>query len=314
MEIKRYEINEKLAQTAQRLNSFSDYVENSATNEYEIYIKRFESAISEITAKNKPTSEQIELIEYYADKYSQRLAEAINRRNRIDASCPSVMIVGGSNFPVRKKEKQNAQRDKFYAECGDLFNTTDNNYFNKIEKLLTNRTIYSNDELALEKLQNKLADKEELQAKMKYCNAYYRKNGTLKGYEDISEEKARVLDEKIKNSCSWEQQPYPSYLLTNNNAEIRRLKKRIEELQRLKEKANSDNDLPVVNGIETQLNAEAMRIQLLFDEIPSAEIREMLKSNGFRWSPKNKAWQRQLTDNAIYTTKQLLNKIKEMED
>ena len=40
----------------------------------------------------------------------------------------------------------------------------------------------------------------------------------------------------------------------------------------------------------------------------------MLKSNGFRRSPKNKAWQRQLTDNAIYTTKQLLNKIKEMED
>lgn len=314
MEIKRYEINEKLAQNAQRVNSFSDYVENSATNEYEIYIKRFESAISEITAKNKPTSEQIELIEYYADKYSQRLAEAINRRNRINASCPSVMIAGGSNFPVRKKEKQNAQRDKFYAECGDLFNTTDNNYFNRIEKLLTNRTIYSNDELALEKLQNKLADKEELQAKMKDCNAYYRKNGTLKGYNDISEEKARVLDEKIKNSYSWEQQPYPSYLLTNNNAEIRRLKKRIEELQRLKEKANSDNDLPVVNGIETQLNAEAMRIQLLFDEIPSAEIREMLKSNGFRWSPKNKAWQRQLTDNAIYTTKQLLNKIKEMED
>lgn len=41
-----------------------------------VLVIRFESDISEITAKNKPTSEQIEFIEYYADKYSKRLAEA----------------------------------------------------------------------------------------------------------------------------------------------------------------------------------------------------------------------------------------------
>ena len=45
-------------------------------------------------------------------------------------------------------------------------------------------------------------------------------------------------------------------------------------------------------------NAEANRLQILFEEKPDAATREELKSNGFRWSPKAEAWQRQLTDNA----------------
>lgn len=32
-----------------------------------------------------------------------------------------------------------------------------------------------------------------------------------------------------------------------------------------------------------------------------------LKSSGFRWSPKNKAWQRQLTSNALGAAKRLLD-------
>ena len=49
---------------------------------------------------------------------------------------------------------------------------------------------------------------------------------------------------------------------------------------------------------------------MLFDDKPSAEMRDTLKKHGFRWSPKNKAWQRQLTDNAKYTARQILPEIK----
>ena len=38
----------------------------------------------------------------------------------------------------------------------------------------------------------------------------------------------------------------------------------------------------------------------LFEEKPDEKTREALKENGFRWSPKAGAWQRQLNDNAIY--------------
>lgn len=51
---------------------------------------------------------------------------------------------------------------------------------------------------------------------------------------------------------------------------------------------------------------EEMRIQLLFDGKPSEEIRNLLKQNGFRWSTRFSAWQRQLTLNGRCVTKQVL--------
>ncbi|RGR32142.1 hypothetical protein DWY53_20925, partial [Phocaeicola vulgatus] len=49
------------------------------------------------------------------------------------------------------------------------------------------------------------------------------------------------------------------------------------------------------------------RLQILFDRIPEDSRRKELKSSGFRWSPKNKAWQRQLTSNALGAAKRLLD-------
>lgn len=317
MQVKKYSINEGLARAAKEANSFSDYVANSATDKYIDLVEEFSRAVNALIERNArmpypATPEQMELVEYYADKYSSKLAAAINRENSIDSSCPSILITGGSNFPVRKKEKQNSARDKFWSECGELFEPTDNYYFRKIENILKNTTIYSNDALALEKLQNKLADLEALQAKMKSRNAYYRKNKTMKGYEDISDAEAAEIDKKIKASYSGEQKPYPDWALTNNNAEIRRLKNRIAEIERLKANAEKpiEDKYPHVDGVEVVENAEAMRIQLIFDEKPDDATRDLLKSNGFRWSPSFGAWQRQLNGNGIYAAKCVLEKIK----
>ena len=52
------------------------------------------------------------------------------------------------------------------------------------------------------------------------------------------------------------------------------------------------------DGGEIVRNLEADRLQILFDEKPDEETRSALKSNGFRWSPRYSAWQRQLTPNA----------------
>lgn len=41
-------------------------------------------------------------------------------------------------------------------------------------------------------------------------------------------------------------------------------------------------------------------MQFFFDDKPDGKIRDELKANGFRWSPKASAWQRQLNSNAIY--------------
>lgn len=318
MIIKRYTINEELAESSKMFWSMSDYVKNSATDEYNGYVDTFTEAVEKLIEKNAKTafpanSEQLELVDYYADKYSAKLAEAINRRNRIETMCPSVFVSGGSNFPVHKKEQQNAARDKFHIECGSLFQPTDNYYFDKIRNILTNTTVYSSDALALEKLNCKLEKAERMQEKMKEANAYYRKHKTMKGYGELTDEKATKLDEAIKSGYSWGQQPYPSYYLQNNNAEIHRLRDRIASIKKLKERADkpTEDKYPKVDGVEVVENAEAMRIQLIFDGKPDDKTRDLLKRNGFRWSPSFGAWQRQLTANGIYATQDVLKKLQE---
>ena len=56
----------------------------------------------------------------------------------------------------------------------------------------------------------------------------------------------------------------------------------------------------VINGVRCLENTEAMRLQLFFEGKPAREIITLLKSHAFKWSPSNMAWQRQLTNNAIY--------------
>lgn len=148
---------------------------------------------------------------------------------------------------------------------------------------------------------------------MKAYNAYYRKNKTLKGFEGLSDEDAERLDKQIEKS--WYQQPFAPYELSNNNGKIKQTKERITELTRLKEAAETpaEDKYPQVEGVQVVENAEAMRIQLIFDGKPDEETRSLLKSNGFRWSPSFGAWQRQLTGNGIYATKSVLNMLKNKE-
>lgn len=157
--------------------------------------------------------------------------------------------------------------------------------------------ISSDDPQALEKLQAKLEACENKQQSMKEINKYFRKNGTCVGYPNMTEATARKLDESVKRAYSWEKQPFPSYELTNNNAEIRRLKQRIDLLAQQKETGLVGWDF---SGGTVKINQEINRLQIIFDEKPDEQQRAILKSNGFHWSPREGAWQRQLNYNAVY--------------
>lgn len=59
------------------------------------------------------------------------------------------------------------------------------------------------------------------------------------------------------------------------------------------------------------INKDLNGIEVTFESKPAQEVIEILKNNGFRWSPKNKAWQRQLTDNARYAYQNIKSSLKD---
>lgn len=300
--MKYYEINETSARQAQQMWSFFDYKEGSKTAEYRAQVDECYSIVDKLPDDLKEKGAAM------ADRYARRLAEWYNKQFRIEMMCPSVMISGGSNFPVRKKEKQNATQYRHYQLYDEIQAIP-----GKIERLLKGTNIIkSGDANATEQLQAKLEKAEALQAKMKEMNAYYRKNKTLKGYGDYTDEKAAELDASINESIY--KVPFAPYQLTNNNAKIKNTKARIAQLERLKNAAEhaEDQTNSKYTGLPFKVveNSEIMRLQLFFEDKPDAETRAVLKKNGFRFAPtQNNAWQRQLTNNAKYALNRVIEEL-----
>ena len=94
--------------------------------------------------------------------------------------------------------------------------------------------------------------------------------------------------------------------MSSLRGKIKRIQARLADLDKLQASAQQPDNATKFDGGEIVRNAEENRLQILFDEIPDADTRDALKSNGFRWSPRNKAWQRQLTQNAEYAARRVL--------
>ena len=175
-------------------------------------------------------------------------------------------------------------------------------YEHKAEAAESNTAISSDDPEALSKLTEKLERLQVAQTRMKQINAYYRKHGTCQGFHGLSSEQAEKLDDGVRNGYSWERVPYPPYALSLNNQEIRRLQGRIKQLTEARELGYQGWEF---EGGRVEANGGKNRLQIFFDEIPGPELRQELKGRGFHWARSEGAWQRQLTNNAVYSASRI---------
>lgn len=300
-----YLINEDAAQRAKEANSFDSYVPGSATAAYQ---REVDKAAQIAERQKRSVDPQYHgKIDALLDKFARELADVTNQRNNIDARVPSVMVSGGSNFPVAAKNKQNAARDRNMQR------------YNEVQEILSKIQstgkggIMSDDKDAIAKLRSKLEAQEALQARMKAANAAIRLKDTAKGDAKLTElgfspEQIRQL--RTPDFCG--RVGFASFELQNNNANIRRIRARIEELEKEAQRAADNAGKASVKGDGYELieNAEMCRIQFIFDGKPDDETRALLKSYGFRWAPSQGAWQRMLNDNgraAAQSVMQALN-------
>lgn len=213
-----------------------------------------------------------------------------------------------------------------------------------------NHAISSDDPAALLKLRNKLAKLEAAQSTMTDVNKFIRKLiggkveriGVVGHHGTVDEinarfraEKERVaavhqtylqhapaLAEQTGNTEAWARAMltpdvlgrigYPDYALKNNSAEIRRVKKRIIAMEATTN-SGGQPEQESHGDITLARDTDDNRLRLMFPGKPSAEIRAKLKAHGFRWSPSNNAWQRQLNPAAEYAASLVLSYISSKE-
>lgn len=308
-----FRIDEELARHAKENMSFDDYVKGSKTALYRKYVEDVYDLAEKVAAARPDYAARAERM---AVHYAERLAENMNKESRINCMCPSILIAGGSNFPVKKKERQNKAADRCYAERQDIEKTKA-----RLTAMLNSKeVIRSDDERAIDLLTDKIQGLKDLQEHMKKVNAYYRKNKTLDNCPHCSEAEIEKLKGVMQSGWHLEDKPFATYTLSNNNANIKRCEQRLKELEAEKERAaaaateatdNAENQCEYFDTVE---NTEIMRLQLFFDDKPSEDIRNMLKRNGFHWSNHYKCWQRLLNENARRARRRIIEMIQEGEN
>lgn len=216
--------------------------------------------------------------------------------------CMSTMIAGPSNFPVRRQQKRN---EVAHRRLEDLLEFKERAIRAAIRNLRPDlRPIMAGDADALDRLAVDIAKAERAQERMKAANkvvrAFYKagvrdaESGELWGryvekltdvWPNVSEDAAKRL---LEPDCCG-RIGYADYELTNNNANIRRMKQRFEQISRAK--ATPDSQIKNDNGITVDDCPAENRVRITFPGKPSEEIRSKLKKNGFRWTPSLGVWQ-----------------------
>lgn len=238
-----------------------------------------------------------------AQKNEQKAESLYNQAKKMASVIPfgQPILVGHHS-----EQRDRNYRNKIHNTFGKSFEAQDKAayYERKAEAIENNNAIFSDDPQALDKLKEKLKSLQDAQEFMKAANKCIKK-----------QDKTAFLKLPFATEKMWEQLIIPdplhgmgfaSYRLQNNNANIARIKKRIEFLENQAGKATQEIE---INGVLLVENTEANRLQLFFSGIPAEEIRKKLKQNGFRWCRSEGAWQRHLTPWAIRIARDLLQSL-----
>lgn len=206
-----------------------------------------------------------------------------------DSRCASSFVTGGSNFPARRMEKRHDIAMRRWLEISDFRKRARAAIIDKLNPK-QRYAIGSGDDDAIERLTERIAEAEAKQVRMKAVNAAharYLKNPASLETSGL-DHAAVTLIRDYQPAYSWEPHPFAPYQLTNNGAEIRRLKERLAKVttakatpQTIREGAAARiEDCPPEN-----------RVRLFFPGKPAVETRDALKKHGFIWTPTLGAWQ-----------------------
>ncbi len=233
-------------------------------------------------------------------KHLKRSIQLYNSWLSARGQCYSTMITGLANFNVTRSNKRNHSERLRYEEF-DVFRKKSIKRLTKTEQPFGDGSvIYSDDPEALTLLKGKLTKLEELQATMKTANKIIRsKHGVSARLSELGFSEKSVIDLLQQGNYG-----FASYSLTNNNAKIKSTRARIEALT--KQLAKTHLEPFTFEGGTVEVDTDANRVRIYYDLKPDLATRTMLKSKAFKWAPSVGAWQRQITNNAIYAAELIL--------
>lgn len=265
-------LNKELMINSYRWTSFSP--ERRGESDFSYYTELLKNDL-EALGENKGN---------YERKFIEKVMLIFHRQMR----CASPMITGPANFNNRKNGKAWDSRDRAVNDF-DYWRTK---YFKLVNRV---RTLSPEEEI----------DKtlEELE-RLEHRKEVYKAVNKIK---DVEAKKAYLIEHGLgtEREIKWIME---GWLLggTNLTTKIRERKKKLDVMRVRIERKETFEKILFKDGY---VDIENDRVVIKHDEKPSREIIEVIKSAGFRYSPKTVSWVRKHTGNAIYSVQKILPKL-----
>lgn len=245
----------------------------------------------------------------YMDLAHKKRKEAASIRESSHAMVNGIPF-GQPILSGSKGRRDRKLRDRSWDMIGKSIKVgeTADYYEQKAKNAANPKGISSDDPTAIAQLKRKIDGAKQTQENMKAVNKIAK-----------SKKKGYTIEEKVNDimglgysrhdAIGYMKEDYagrvgcPSYLLTNNNANIRRMEQRIKELESQK---NDVTKKMTIKGVKVVDDVQDNRLRVFFDDKPDATVRSKLKSSGFRWSPSVGAWQSYRGDKYMARLKEIL--------
>ncbi len=289
-------INQFLAEHSHKGTSYDP--EKRAEQEISQFTANVQAVYERLSAHAKSEAQKVFLAQEMA-RFQAGYAAKYNDYLTAKGRCFSVMITGGSGFNNRAHDKANSAESNKYEAMQEFKDRAEAAILREMKKLAVSEVGGE-----VEVLRRSIAKTEEMQGKMKICNAVIKKKVpdaekiqaiiTATGWDKNTA--CKVLTPDFAGRQGF------SYHLTNGGANIRRMKAHLTELLNKEAKPTTSYEFPggrIVDDLDLD------RVCIFHDVKPVPVIIHALKSSGFHWSPNVGAWMRKRTPLALQAARHI---------
>lgn len=268
-------------------------------------------ANDEFNAYEQRQAARKERLEELADKARRESAAAHDHARRMASVIPFGQPILVGHHSEGRDRRYRARIGKAFDKSAELSRKA--SYYDQRAESVGKGGISSDDPAAIDKLRAELAKLETLQDTMKRANVCVRKQDRA-GLAAMGFSEARIAQLFTPDFCG--RLGFPDYALTNNSANMRRIRQRIEALQ-ARPTESTERQIPLVgesptsagNGVTVREDTTENRVMLIFPGKPAEAVRAILKASGFKWSPTRGAWVRFLNDAGRAAAQYVVSKI-----
>lgn len=274
-------------------------------NQYVIEIDNFATNLMSLAETTEQKEKAILEIERYKEGYLKRQNSILDARSRT----ASTMITGGANFPTKRNQKALDRETKLTNELLEWREKAKKKSKSNVIGAFTGNLSIRELDIMKKNIDHAIEVKLKIQNNDPQFRGFNINVGSnslqgkllrnLKnGNVELVEESLKYIEEKEK--------VLKKPVFSKRNKIFKELQE--AKVKPIEAKKTGIKTVKKYKGAKIVNNFDASRIQLEFDDIPNQAIRNNLKSNGWHFSRNNEVWQRKNTSNAIFDSKNLLDR------